>query len=130
MVSAALVAAIAAGCAVSKKTAVKPGEAPAPLENATKEQLVEKYNNMVQAIQSLNAAVTMKLTAGTAYTGVIEQYHEVKGFILAQRPANIRAIGQTTVVRINIFAIVSDRTTFVIEHQLSTILHTNQIIIL
>jgi outer membrane lipoprotein-sorting protein len=112
MVSAALVAAIAAGCAVSKKTAVKPGEAPAPLQNATKEQLVEKYDNVARAIQSLNAAVTMKLTAGTAYTGVIEQYHEVKGFILAQRPANIRAIGQAPVVGKNIFDMVSDGETF------------------
>ena len=111
-VSIAVVAAFAAGCAVSTKTHVKPGEAPAPLQNATKEQLVEKYNRVAQEVQSLNASVAMKLTAGTAYTGVIEQYHEVKGFVLAQKPANIRVIGQAPVVGKNIFDMVSDGETF------------------
>jgi outer membrane lipoprotein-sorting protein len=106
------VVAIAGGCAVSTRTTVKPGEAPAPLQTATKEDLVEKYNHAGEAIRSLNAAVTMKLTAGTAYTGVIEQYHEVKGFILAQKPASIRVIGQAPVVGKNIFDMVSDGETF------------------
>ena len=110
--SLALVAAFVGGCSVSTKTTVKPGEAPVPLLNATKEQLVEKYDQLAEAIRSLNAAVTMKLTAGTAYTGVIEQYHEVKGFILGQKPASIRAIGQAPVVGKNIFDMVSDGETF------------------
>ena len=105
-------AAIAGGCAVSTRTTVKPGEAPAPLKTAAKEDLVEKYNHAAEAIRSLNAAVTMKLTAGTAYTGVIEQYHEVKGFILAQKPASIRVIGQAPVVGKNVFDMVSDGETF------------------
>jgi len=100
------------GCAVSQKTAVKPGEAPAPLQTATKEQLVARYDQQVQAIRSLNAAVNMKLTAGSAYTGVIEQYHEVKGFVLAQKPASVRVIGQAPVVGKNIFDMVSDGETF------------------
>src|SRR5271156_484377 len=112
MVSMALAATFAGGCSVSTKTAVKPGEAPAPLQSATKEQLVEKYAQLAEGIRSLNAGVTMKLTAGTAYTGVIEQYHEVKGFILAQKPASIRVIGQAPVVGKNIFDMVSDGETF------------------
>ena len=110
--SLALVAAFAGGCSVSTKITVKPGEAPAPLLTATKEQLIEKYAHLAEAIRSLNAAVTMKLTAGTAYTGVIEQYHEVKGFILAQKPASIRVIGQAPVVGKNIFDMVSGGGTF------------------
>ena len=54
----------------------------------------------------------MKLTAGSAYSGVIEQYHEVNGFILASRPASIRVIGQAPVVGKNIFDMVSNGTTF------------------
>jgi outer membrane lipoprotein-sorting protein len=108
MASIAAVAVFVGGCSVSTKTAVKPGEAPAPLQGATKEQLVEKYSQLAKGIRSLNAGVTMKLTAGTAYTGVIEQYHEVKGFILAQKPASIRVIGQAPVVGKNIFDMVSD----------------------
>ena len=60
----------------------------------------------------MNASVTLKLTAGSAYSGVIEQYHEVNAFILAQRPASIRMIGQAPVVGKNIFDMVSDGNTF------------------
>jgi len=110
--SSAAVLASACGCAVSHKTVVKPSQAPAALQSATKDQLIDSYNRQAQAIQSLNAGVSMKLTAGSAYSGVIEQYHEVNGFILAARPASIRVIGQAPVVSKNIFDMVSDGSTF------------------
>jgi hypothetical protein len=43
---------------------------------------------------------------------VIEQYHEVNGFILAQRPMSIRVIGQAPIVGKNIFDMESDGETF------------------
>jgi outer membrane lipoprotein-sorting protein len=100
-----------AGCATSRRTVLKPGQAPAPLETATKEQLIGQFDQQARAIQSLNANVSMKLTAGSAYTGVIEQYHEVSGFVLAQKPASIRVIGQAPVAG-KIFDMVSDGETF------------------
>jgi outer membrane lipoprotein-sorting protein len=112
MASLAVMLTCAFGCAVSQKKVVKPSQAPAPLQTATEEQLRDAYNRQAQAIQSLNAGVTMKLTAGSAYSGVIEQYHEVNGFILAARPASIRVIGQVPVVGKNIFDMVSDGSTF------------------
>lgn len=112
MASVAVMLTCAFGCAVSQKTVVKPSQAPAPLQTATKEQLLDSYDRQAQAIQSLNAGVVMKLTAGSAYSGVIEQYHEVNGFILAARPASIRVIGQAPVVSKNIFDMVSDGSTF------------------
>lgn len=112
MVSLAALVSFACGCSVSHKTAVKPSEAPGPLQTASKAQLIELYDKQAQAIQSLNAGVNMKLTAGSAYSGVIEQYHEVNGFILAARPASIRVIGQAPVIGKNIFDMVSDGKTF------------------
>lgn len=103
---------LACGCAVSHKTTVKPSQAPQPLQTASKIQLIELYDKQAQAIQSLNAGVVMKLTAGSAYSGVIEQYHEVSGFILAAKPASIRVIGQAPVIGKNIFDMVSDGRTF------------------
>jgi outer membrane lipoprotein-sorting protein len=108
----AAVAMLAGGCSVSKKTAVAPAEKPGPVQTATKAELVAKYNQQANAITSLNATVSLKLTAGSAYSGVIEQYHEVSAFILAQRPADIRMIGQAPVVGKNIFDMVSDGATF------------------
>lgn len=112
MVSLPAVALFACGCAVSKKTVVKPGQAPGPLLTATKGELIERYKEQAAAVNSLNATVSMKLTAGSAYSGVIEQYHEVNGFILASRPANIRVIGQAPVVGKNVFDMVSEGQTF------------------
>lgn len=112
MVSLAAVVSFACGCSVSHKTAVKPSDGPGSLQTASKMQLIELYDKQAQAIQSLNAGLSMKLTAGSAYAGVIEQYHEVNGFILAARPASIRVIGQAPVIGKNIFDMVSDGKTF------------------
>jgi len=73
---------------------------------------VERYNALAKAVKSVNLSVTMTLTAGSAYTGVIKQYHEVNGFILAQQPSDIRVIGQLPVVGTRIFDMVSDADTF------------------
>jgi hypothetical protein len=112
MVSLALVAGLAGGCAASHKTMVKPGVAPAALQTATREQLIERYDRQANAVQTLNAGVAMKLTSGSEYSGVIEQYHEVNGFLLAAKPASIRVIGQAPVIAKNIFDMVSDGQTF------------------
>jgi hypothetical protein len=103
---------LVAGCAASHTTTVKPSGPPVRLQTATKQELIERYNEQARAVTALNWTVTMTLTAGSAYTGVIKQYHEVKGFILAQRPASIRVIGQAPVVGTNIFDMESDGETF------------------
>jgi outer membrane lipoprotein-sorting protein len=101
----------AAGCAVSQKRVVAPAEVRTALE-ASKSQLLEQYNQQASAIETINAAVSMTPTTGSAYSGVIEQYHDVNGFILARKPADIRVIGQAPVVSKNIFDMVSDGQTF------------------
>lgn len=97
---------------MSHTTVVKPSGPPAQLQTATKSDLITRYDQQADTVTSLNATVTMTLTAGSAYTGVIKQYHEVKGFILAQKPSTIRLIGQAPVVSTNIFDMESDGDTF------------------
>ena len=108
----AVVAVFSAGCAANEKTATRPAGTPVPVQTATKQQLIAAYNEQANAIHSINASVSMKLTAGTAYSGVFKQYHEVNGFLLAQEPASIRVIGQAPIVGTNIFDMVSDGETF------------------
>src|ERR1700678_3590035 len=115
MVSLAAMACFAVGCAASYKTVVKPGQAPAAAQTATREQLIERYNRQANSIQTLNAGVAMKLTSGSGYSGVIEQYHEVNGFILASKASGIRVIGQAPVIAKDIFDMVSDGQTFEIS---------------
>lgn len=99
------------GCAVTQKHAV-PQTAIRPALDSDRGQLVDSYNRQANAVRSLNASVQMSPTAGSAYSGVIHQYHEVSGFVLAARPALIRVIGQAPLVSTNIFDMVSDGQTF------------------
>lgn len=97
---------------MNQPAAKKPTGPPAPLQTATREDLIAEYNREAEAVTSINASVTMTLTAGSAYSGVIKQYHQVSGFILAEKPAKIRVIGQAPVVGTNIFDMESDGETF------------------
>lgn len=79
---------------------------------ATRGELIEKYNAIANGVKSLDATVQMKPTAGSQYSGVIEQYHEVKAFLLAERPAYIRVIGEAPVIGKTVFDMTSDGETF------------------
>jgi outer membrane lipoprotein-sorting protein len=98
----------AAGCiTIKRRTEVKKEEIRPQLESSA-EDLLARYNGQVRAVQSLQATVDLIPITGTAYSGVIEEYHDVPGFILAERPATVRVIGQAPVVAKNIFDMVSD----------------------
>jgi hypothetical protein len=111
----ATVAAISCGCgggrAITGHTVVAPKERPVA-KDATREELLDRYNAIVYGTQSLNITMQLKPTAGSKYSGVIDEYHEVKAFLLIARPAQIRVIGQAPVVGTTVFDMASDGTTF------------------
>ena len=86
----ATLAAFSSGChsggTVSTKTTV-PQSAKPVVRDATRAELLDKYNQIAQGVKTVNATVELKPTAGSKYSGVIEEYHEVKAFLLAARPA-------------------------------------------
>ena len=94
---------ILAGCGgqVSVVKNTPPAEKPV-VKDATREELLEKFN----------ATVELKPTAGSKYSGIIEEYHEVKAFLLAERPAYIRVIGQAPVIGTTVFDMASDSQEF------------------
>src|SRR5579863_2153591 len=98
----------AAGCiTIKRRTEVKKEEIRPELES-NEENLLRSYNSQVRAVRTLQATVDLIPSTGTTYSGVIEEYHDVPGFILAERPATLRMIGQAPVVAKNIFDMVSD----------------------
>ncbi|MGC1613237.1 MAG: hypothetical protein WA736_00995 [Candidatus Acidiferrum sp.] len=107
------VAAICCGCggAVSHKQNV-PATQMVIAQVATRDELIEKYNAIAKGVTSLDSTVQLKPTAGSQYSGVIEEYHEVKAFLLAERPASIRMIGQAPVIGKTVFDMSSDAETF------------------
>jgi len=108
-------AAISCGCppgkVVTGHTKLPPSQIPVA-KDATREELLEAYNLIAHNTKTLNATVELKPTAGSKYSGVIDEYHEVKAFLLAARPAQIRVIGQAPVVGTTVFDMASDGTTF------------------
>ncbi|MGH9773859.1 MAG: LolA family protein [Candidatus Acidiferrales bacterium] len=103
----AAVAVFGAGCGV-KTTHVVPAAQIRPSLDATKEQLLARYDGLARSVSTLNATITLVPRTGSEYSGVIEEYHEVNGFILAKRPGWIRVIGQAPVVGKDVFDMVSD----------------------
>ena len=108
-------AAISCGCppgkVVTGHTKLPPSQIPVA-KDATREELLEAYNLIAHNTKTLNATLELKPTAGSKYSGVIDEYHEVKAFLLAARPAQIRVIGQAPVVGTMVFDMASDGTTF------------------
>lgn len=110
----ATLASLSCGCGgrtIKKTTTLAPQVKPV-VRDATRDELLDKYNEIARSVKSVNATVELKPTAGSKYSGVIEEYHEVKAFLLAQRPASIRMIGQAPVVGTTIFDMASDSETF------------------
>ncbi len=96
------------GCAVRKTTRVSPSAVPLPAREATPAALVAGVNAWSDAVRTMVAKVDLEPTAGSIYSGVIKEYHNVRGFILLQKPALIRMVGQAPVVGTTIFDMVSD----------------------
>ena len=107
----ATLAAISCGCAarngVKGHIELPPTQRPVA-RDATREELLEAYNRIALGTKTLNATMELKPTAGSKYSGVIDEYHEVKAFLLAARPAEIRVIGQAPVIGSTVFDMASD----------------------
>jgi hypothetical protein len=107
------VVAISCGCGGHVKTTHNlPAAQIVVVKDATREELLEKYNAIAKGVKSVNATIELKPTAGSKYSGVIEEYHEVKAFLLAERPAYIRMIGQAPVIGKTVFDMASDAESF------------------
>ena len=98
----------APGCLVRKQTRLRPSEVPPPAREATLAELLPKINYQSEAVRTLTATVDLEPTAGSIYSGIIKEYHDVKGFILMEQPAMIHIQGQAPVVRTTIFDMVSN----------------------
>src|SRR5271157_1132277 len=105
------VAACGCGGHVHQITTVPAAQRPVA-KDATENELLDSYNALARGVQTVNATVVMKPTAGSKYSGVIDEYHEVRAFILASRPYNIRMIGQAPVIGKTVFDMASDGQNF------------------
>ena len=79
-----------------------------PLKTASQEDLLAYVNNQADKIQSMQATVDIDTSVGGAKKGTITDYKEIRGYILARKPAMLRMIGLMPIVRTQAFDMVSD----------------------
>jgi hypothetical protein len=110
-IAALAVAAGGMGCHVKTVTTLPPSQVK-PLLDSSRGALLAKYEELSKSVRTLNAKVELAPHTGSRYSGVIEDYKQVNGFILAVSPNHIRVIGQAPVVNSKVFDMVSDGETF------------------
>ena len=80
----------------------------APLKEATQSTLIENINQQAQKLQSLQATVDIDTSIGGAKKGHVTDYKEIRGYVLARRPAMLHLIGLLPIVRTTAFDMVSN----------------------
>ena len=80
----------------------------APLQESTQAALIESINRQAQKIQSLQATVDIDTSVGGAKKGQVTDYKEIRGYVLARKPAMLHMIGLLPIVRTTAFDMVSD----------------------
>jgi hypothetical protein len=80
----------------------------APLKSATQAQLIEYINSQATATQSLQATVDIDTSSEDPQNGRVTDYKEIRGYVLARKPAMLRMKGLLPLVRNTAFDMVSD----------------------
>jgi outer membrane lipoprotein-sorting protein len=84
----------------------------APLLETTQQGLIDSLNQQAEKIHSLQATVDIDSSAGGAKKGHVTDYKEIRGYVLARKPAMLHMIGLMPIVRTTAFDMVSDGNEF------------------
>jgi hypothetical protein len=79
-----------------------------PLKSATQQELIQYLNSQAEKIQSMQATVDIDASMGDRKNGRITDYNEIRGYVLARKPAMLRMKGLLPLVRNTAFDMVSD----------------------
>src|SRR5437763_12026716 len=78
------------------------------LKAATKPELIAYINSQAAKIQSMQATVDIDTAVGGAKKGKVTEYQQIRGYVLARKPAMLRMIGLLPILRNTAFDMVSD----------------------
>lgn len=87
---------------------VQPQYNPSNLKTANKPELVAYINKQAAQVQTMQATVDIDTSVGGAKKGKVTEYKEIRGYVLARKPAMLRMIGLMPIVRNRAFDMVSD----------------------
>ena len=95
------------GC-LFRSRKVEPPVNAVQLKTATQQELIDYINTQAAGIQSMQATVDIDTTVGGVKKGKVTDYQEIRGYVLARKPAMLRMIGLMPIVRNKAFDMVSD----------------------
>jgi len=78
------------------------------LKTATQQELIDYLTTQDAKIQTIQATVDIDTTVGGVKKGKVTDYQEIRGYVLARKPAMLRMIGLMPIVRNKAFDMVSD----------------------
>jgi hypothetical protein len=84
----------------------------APLLESSQQGLIDALRQQSDKVQSFQATVDIDTSAGGAKKGHVTDYKEIRGYVLARKPAMLHMIGLMPIVRSTAFDMVSDGTKF------------------
>src|SRR5947209_758096 len=84
----------------------------APLKSATQQELIDFINSQAAKIKTMQATVDIDASVGGEKKGKVVDYQEIRGYVLARKPAMLRMIGLLPIVRNRAFDMVSDGAQF------------------
>ena len=80
----------------------------APLKSAMQQELIDFINSQASKIKTMQATVDIDTSVGGAQRGKVTDYKQIRGYVLARKPAMLRMIGLMPIVRNRAFDMVSD----------------------
>jgi len=94
------------GCLFRSRKVEQP--IPVQLKTATAQELIDFVNTQASKIQSMQATVDIDTSVGGEKKGKVIDYQQIRGYVLARKPAMLRMIGLTPILRNRAFDMVSD----------------------
>jgi outer membrane lipoprotein-sorting protein len=98
---------VPAGC-VSKKRVLPEEERLLPARIATRSELFKELEARSNSIQTLQGTISLDLSGGGAKSGVLTEYHQTTGYVVVDRPGQIRFKVVAPIVLSTVADMVSD----------------------
>jgi hypothetical protein len=84
----------------------------APLLESSQQGLINSVNQQAEKLRSLQATVDIDTSSGGVKKGHVTDYKEIRGYVLARKPAMLHMIGLMPIVRTKAFDMVSNGNEF------------------
>ena len=93
---------------ISRKRVLSEEQRLLPTKTATRSELVQELEARSNSIQTLQGTVSLDLSGGGAKSGVLTEYHQTTGYVVVDRPKQIRFKVVAPIVLSTIADMVSD----------------------